>query len=115
MEHKPAFHLALLQIIHVLLVHLRAERAGNDGLCLTASKESGTVNSGKPPYLARDRPDLGELAAVGSSTFAKNVLAKDILFKKRKCLRGLLPCQRIILGVAFNHFLLQLIDGSISR
>ena len=35
-QHKAAFDLSLLEIIHVLLVHLRPERRGNDRLRLTA-------------------------------------------------------------------------------
>ena len=106
MQHEPALHFALLDIVHVLLVHLGAKRRRNDRLRFTACKERRAMNTRQPADLACDRTDLGELASVGTTAVAEHVFAEDLFLELAKSFASRRTSTRIILRIALDDLFL---------
>ena len=105
-QHKAPLYFTLLDVVHVLLVHLGAERGGDDRLRLAACEKRGSMNAWQPADLARDRTDLLELASVRATAFTEHVFAEDLFLQVRKCLTRHMAILRCIFGVALNDFFL---------
>ena len=80
-QHKAPLDLALFDIVHILLVHFRAERRGDDRLRLTAGEQRRAVDPRQPADLALDRTDLGEFTSIGTAAVAEHILAEDLFLE----------------------------------
>src|SRR5689334_12597151 len=80
MKHKASLHLALFQVVHILLVHFCAEGYTNDRLRLPPCEQRRTVDTGQPAGLTGNGTDLRKLPAVRTAAISENIFAKDLLF-----------------------------------
>ena len=72
-------HVAAVEdIVHELLVELRAEGDGGQGLCLATREDAASVRAGQGADLAPDGADVGGAATVEADAFVEDATAHSV-------------------------------------
>jgi hypothetical protein len=79
-QHEALVELAA-DVLDLLLVVGRAERARDERLCLAAGEDHRAVRAGEGAGLGPDRPDLVELAAVEPHAPLQDLVAQHLLLE----------------------------------
>src|SRR5205085_246402 len=80
-QEEATLDLAGFEVVHELLIFLRAERGGDDGLRLAAREEGRAVDTRQPADLYVNRSNLREASVVGPATIANNAITEDFLLQ----------------------------------
>src|SRR6185295_9478481 len=79
-QHEAAPRLAL-ELLDLLRIVVRAERAGDERLRFAAREHDRAVHAGEDAGLDPDRPDLVELAAVETDALVEHRVAQDLFLQ----------------------------------